>query len=169
MNNSRREAIYQVENAHITYRNFKGEARQYNNAGNRNFNLILSERDAQIFKDAGFRVRERSGRDGHEDDVIYLMQVNVSYKFRAPKVVVINGKTKTELDEETIARLDYADVEYIDLTIRPYYWQMPDGRTGVKAYLNSMYVTLASDPFEDKYYDDVDSPYGHIDDEDDPF
>lgn len=175
MNDSKREAIFQVENAHITYRNFRGEARQYNNAGNRNFNLILSEEDAKIFKDAGFRVRERSGRNDRKDDVIYLVQVNVSYKFRKPKIVVINGRTKTELDEEDIAELDYADVEYIDLTIRPYHWQMPDGRTGVKAYLNSMYVTLVSDPFEDKYFG-KDEPFSVIEEveeleelEDDPF
>ncbi len=145
--------IFEITDAHITYRNFAGEARQYNNAGNRNFNLILRPEDAQMFIDAGFRVRERPPR-GEGEDPLYLMAVNVSYKFRPPRVVVIRGRNKIELNEETISELDYADIEYIDMTIRPYRWTMPDGRTGVKAYLNSMYVTLVTDPYEEKYFGD---------------
>lgn len=163
MNNQNR--IYEVTDAHITFRNFTGEARQYNQAGNRNFNLILTPDMAETFADAGFRVRERKRRDP-DDEQQFLMQVNVSYKFRAPRVVVIHGKKKTELNEDTISELDYADIEYIDLTIRPYHWTMPDGRTGIKAYLNSMYVTLAVDPFEDKYSDLDDNA---VDDEEEPF
>lgn len=145
--------IFKVEDARITYRNFKGEARQYNKEGNRNFNVILTPDQARMFSEEGFRVRERSARE-EGGDPVYLMSVSVSFKFRPPKVVVIRGKHKIELDEETIAELDYADIDYIDMTIRPYYWNMPDGKCGVKAYLNSMYVTLVDDPFEDKYTED---------------
>lgn len=169
--NENRASIFTVENAHITYRNFSGEARQYNNAGNRNFNLILDPEQAKIFEEAGFRVRERSGKDGHKDDAIFLLQVNVSYKYRPPKVIVIRNRKKTPLTEETISELDYADIEYIDLTIRPYHWRMPDGCTGVKAYLNSMYVTLVDDPFEDKYYgpeDEIEADFA-VEDEETPF
>lgn len=148
MNNNH---IFKIDNAHITYRNFAGEARQYNNAGNRNFNLILRPEDAAMFEGEGFRVRERPPREEGADP-LYLMAVNVSFKFRPPRVVVIRGRNKIELTEETIAELDYADIESIDMTIRPYRWTMPDGRTGVKAYLNSMYVTLVTDPYEDKYF-----------------
>lgn len=157
-----RNGIFEVSNARITYRNFAGEARQYNNAGNRNFNLILRPEDARMFIDAGFRVRERPPRN-EGDDPLYLMAVNVSYKFRPPRIVLIRGRNKVELTEETISELDYADIEYIDLTIRPYHWQMPDGRTGVKAYLNSMYVTLVTDPYENKYFSNDEA------DEDEPF
>ena len=145
--------IFKVEDAHITYRNFKGEARQYNKEGNRNFNVILTPDQAKMFSDEGFRVRERSARE-EDGDPVYLMSVSVSFRFRPPRVVVIRGKSRVELDEDTIGELDYADIEYIDMTIRPYYWSMPDGKCGVKAYLNSMYVTLVDDPFEDKYADE---------------
>ena len=69
---------------------------------------------------------------------------------------MINGKRKTELNEDTVCELDYADIDYIDMTIRPYYWEVGD-KSGVTAYLNSMYVTLVEDRFAAKYEDEAES------------
>ena len=40
----------------------------------------------------------------------------------------------------------------MDLIIKPYVWEV-GGNTGIKAYLKTMYVTAADDPFYQKYRD----------------
>lgn len=147
-NNERR--LFKVDDARIMYRNFRGEARQYNNAGDRNFNLVLTEEQAEEFINAGFRVRVKPPRDGFEEP-LRTMTVKVGYKYRPPRVVIIDGHKKRELDEDTIDELDYMDIDRIDMTIRPYYWSRPNGDSGVTAYLNSMFVTLVEDPYAEKY------------------
>ena len=153
--NNRTTHIYEIENARITYRNFSGEERKFNNKGKRNFNLILTPEQAAMFEAEGFNVRHQAPREegGEGRD---LLSVNVGFEYRPPKIVVINGKRKTELNEDTVCELDYADIDYIDMTIRPYYWEVGD-KSGVTAYLNSMYVTLVEDRFAAKYEDEAES------------
>ena len=64
----------------------------------------------------------------------------------------MTDKTKKSelMNEDTIESLDYADIITTDLTLRPYSWAV-NGKEGIKAYLSSMYVTIAEDPFAEKY------------------
>jgi len=141
------------------YRNFKGEKRQFNEEGKRNFCILLTEDEAEAMAADRWNVKWTKARDEDDEPQPYL-KVNISYKYEPhPKIVLITN-TKVVVTEDTVHILDYAEVENADLTITPYVYNESGSKS---AYLKTMYVTLVRDEFEDKYsdipFDDEDPPF----------
>lgn len=139
-----------IEGARIIFRNFSGEEGMYNRAGDRNFAVVLDNALAeQMLKDE-WNVKHLKPREEGEEPTPYV-SVAVSWRNRPPTIVLISSKGRTMLDEASVDILDKVDIENVDLIINPSRWTQPSGKTGIKAYLQSMYVTVFEDDLARKY------------------
>ena len=141
-----------MEGVRIVFRNFAGKEGQYNREGDRNFAVLLDTNTANAMAEDGWNVKWLKPREDAEDDAepqAYL-QVSVNFKGRPPRIVMISSRGRTNMDEASVEMLDWADIQNVDLIVRPYEWNV-NGKTGVKAYLQSIYVTIEEDELEKKY------------------
>lgn len=142
--------ILQIDDARITYKNFKGEGTKFNREGDRNFALIIPEREmADALIQEGWNVRIKDPRDPDDDPFMFL-PVKVKFNDRGPNAYLVTGNRMNHLDEESIACLDDVDIIGVDLDIRPYDWEV-NGKTGRTAYLQSIRVTQRIDRFAAQY------------------
>lgn len=136
-------------NCRICYRNFSGKATKFTPEGRRSFSVVLDEDTAKNLLDSGWNIKMKPGRD-EGDPMFCTLPVTVRFDVLPPRVYLISEKVKTELDEDSVNVLDYAEIEKIDLTINPRHYDV-NGKTGIKAYLKAMYVTVVQDELAAEY------------------
>lgn len=144
------KGILQIDEATIIFKNFGGHGDKFNREGDRNFSLRIDDpatADAMIEK--GWNVRIKQGRDEEEGPFMRL-PIKVKFTDYGPSVYLNSAGNVTKLDEESISCLDNIDIEYVNMDIRPYDWEV-NGRTGRTAYLQSMEVLQRIDRFSALY------------------
>lgn len=144
-----------LEDVRIVFRNFSGKEGRYNREGARNFCVLLDQDIATEMESEGWNIKYLKPRDENEEPQAYI---KVAIRFgRVPqRIFLVNNHGKFLLTEDTISILDWADIQTVDLIIRPYDTEI-NGAAFRKAYVQSMYVTIREDELTEKYYDIPDS------------
>ena len=140
---------FMVEDAPIMFRNFAGKEGQFNAAGDRNFAVVLPDKIATQMLEDGWNVRYLEPREEGDEPTPYI-SIAVNFKIRPPRIILLTATTRTQLDEGSVEVLDWADIQNADLIARGYDWSVGD-KSGTKAYLQSLYVTIEEDALEKKY------------------
>lgn len=144
--------ILQIDEARIVYRNFAGNASQFNREGDRNFSIVIPDQElAERLIEDGWNVKIRPPREEGDTPFMHL-PVKIKFNDRGPNVYLIAGAggRRNKLDEETVGLLDNVDILSVDLDVRPYDWEV-QGKTGRTAYLQSIEVTQEIDRFSARY------------------
>lgn len=138
-----------IEGARILFRDFSGEKNRYNN--DRTFTVVIEPDLAEKLEADGWPVRYLEPRN--EDEArTPILRVKVSFGKVPPQIVIISGGVKKNLDESNVNILDWAYIDNVDVQIRPYNYDI-NGKTGIKPYLKSLWVTIRDDTLEEKYRD----------------
>lgn len=140
-----------LEGARIWARNFAGKEQKFNPAGQRNFNVWLDEDLAKDLAADGWNVKYYIPKNDPDAPARPFLKVSLSFDYFPPKIFRVGGNGKpVPLDEVSVSTLDWEEIVNVDITIRPYCWEV-NGKTGIKAYVKTMYVVVEEDAFESKY------------------
>lgn len=155
MSEKRVTSNVKIMGARMIFKNFQGKKTDYNEAGNRNFGVLLDDELAESLKADGWNVKYRPPRpDDPEQHPQAWLPVKVKYGRIPPVVVLINSLGKKRLDEDSVGQLDWSIIKNADMIINPYNYPAMRGRpAGVSAYLKALYVTVAEDDLALKYAD----------------
>jgi hypothetical protein len=165
MANKRTEVKHEItlEGVKMIWKNFAGEKKLFNESGKRNFAIPLDEDLALELRQVGWNVKDNQKKvdRGEADELLYHLPVTVKMDGkRPPRIFMIAKKwsaaekreivTRTQLDDVTVMLLDYAELDNVDVTIRPFNYDV-NGSQGVAAYLKLLFAELHQDDLEKKY------------------
>ena len=141
-----------LEGAAVIFKNFRGEKGTYNEEGVRTFSIVIQDLEyAADLIEQGWALKPLKNEEGEAD--AYHLPVKVNYDSRQPpriyKISMVNN-AQLPLDEKTIDMLDYLPIDYVDLIVNPYSWEVR-GETGIKAYCQTMYVVIEENALDIKW------------------
>jgi len=154
-----------MEDQRIIFRNFAGKEGMYNREGERNFAVVLEDPAlVKLLEEDDWNIKYLKPREEGDEPTPYL-SVSVNFDGRPPHIVMIGSRGRTTLGKDECEVLDWVDIRTVDLIVRPYHWNV-NGKTGIKAYLKSIFVTIEEDELELKYasLDDLPARAGRVDD-----
>lgn len=142
-----------MESVQIGFRNFEGREGPYNRKGDRDFVVFLDREFAEELEREGWNIKWPKPNDyinPEEDDRNPYLPVSVGFDYYPAKVYIISNENVTMVGQDEVEMLDWAEMENVDLVIRPYEWEV-NGNSGIKAYLKAGYFTIVTNAFDDKY------------------
>lgn len=146
-------------NVPIVFKNFLGQKGQFNAEGERSFHVLIEDLEmAREMLGDGWNLKPFLDED--EQITAYHLSVKVNYGGYPPRIVRVTkeGRHQVDLDEKTVGSLDSQKVTSVDLTINPYQWEV-QGRSGISAYCEQMFVNVEESLLEAKYAALLDSPF----------
>ena len=141
-----------LEDVKVIFKNFRGVKGPYNEAGVRTFSIVVD--DLELAKDLaneGWALKPLKNEDGDID--AWHLPVKINYDSRQPPriyKVSLTTQGQLPLDERTIDMLDYLPIDYADIIVNPYAWEVR-GETGIKAYCHTMYVVIEENELDIKW------------------
>lgn len=142
-----------LRDVRLLFRNFAGKEGQYNREGDRNFLVLLPVDVAGAMAEEGWNIKTFKARPGDDPDEPLQDYIQVAVKWgkgQPPNVVLVTTGGRNKLDEEDVDILDWAPLARVDLIIRPYQWDV-NGKSGVKAYLKTLFAFMEEDELEREY------------------
>ena len=140
---------FMVEDARLVVRNFTGVKGQYNTQGHRTFGVVVDDATAEVLLKDGWNVKYLKAREEGDEPTPFL-PVRVNFENYPPRVTLITSTGRTRLNDGSIEMLDSVDIATVDLIVRASHYDV-NGKQGIKAYLQSMFVTIEEDELERKY------------------
>lgn len=153
------------------WRNFAGEAGQFNAEGARNFWIEVPEDLAKAMEEDHWNVKHRPDRED-PDRMHHIVKINVNYRSKnPPEIYILNEKKhrRTLMDETAVHKLDKAFIEYADISFNPYTKHWPDGRITTTGWLQELTVKIEENYLQEKYADYEEAPTDDYIDDDIPF
>lgn len=148
--------VTDVTRSDIKFSNFAGKETDYNDYGNRNFNLKLTHDQAELLREVGVGVAE--GRQ-KEDGTFWDPMVKVNVKYNHYDDGRVTGPSITRyfseggcvpIDESLVHELDSDDYESMAMVLAPYLSKK--SRTGLKTlYLRELNYMMEIDPLAGIY------------------
>lgn len=142
----------QLENVQILFKNFNGTKGQFNEAGNRNFSILIDDMDlAERLIAQGWALKPLKDDEGNTE--AYHLPVRVNYGGRvAPRIYKVSESNRSSvlLEEKTVGVLDYLPIDRADILLNPYEWEVR-GERGVKAYCQTAYMVIEESELDLKW------------------
>ena len=143
-----------LENMQILFHNFTGLKGPYNDQGDRTFSILIEDVDlADDLANLGWAVKPLKSEP--DEEVNWHLPVKVNFNSaHPPQIVKVSPSTRRKviLTADTVEVLDVLDIDYVDVVLNPYSWTVND-KSGIKAYLRSMYVMIVESVLDLKWAD----------------
>lgn len=143
-----------LEGAKLVLRNFSGKPTKVNPAGGkREFGVLLDTELAHKLEADGWHVKWFQPSLEYEDSEPQpWLPVKCVFGNYPPLIMLIGSRGKTKITEDLVYMLDGINIKSVDIIIRPYPWEF-GGKSGVSAYVQSLYVIIEEDYLAQKYAD----------------